>query len=57
MTTVVSVCNVNDYDWKSAIDYEFDDTEEAMSFLRLYIKNGFKCLVYEYEDRKKEVNT
>lgn len=50
MKTVVSVCMGHDYDdWKASIPFKFGTSEEAISFLKISLSQGFLCLVYEEE--------
>lgn len=50
MTITVSVCQGEHYDWQSAIEYVFENTNDAIAFLTLSINQGFKCLVYRNEE-------
>jgi hypothetical protein len=56
MITVVSVCNGREYDWQSAIDYRFEDQNEAIEFLKLSLSQGFKCLIFHDEKGEEEGN-
>lgn len=47
MKTIVSVCNGQEYDWQSAIDYSFEEAEDAIAFLKLSLSQWYKCLVYD----------
>jgi hypothetical protein len=55
LVTVVSVCKGSDYDWQSSIDFCFDDTEEAIKFVRLVLSQGLTCLVYDKFEKRGDI--